>query len=111
MDSQADQHEGKLMGFNNLSLRRKLLLVTTAATLVALFLASVGFLSYDRLAFRRVLAGDLATQASILASNSTAAMTFHDTQAATEVLSALRVQSGITAAALYENNGRPFASY
>ena len=49
---------------------------------------------------------DISTLADMVADNSTAALTFHDVQAAQDVLQSLRTQSHITAACLFTADGR-----
>lgn len=99
------------MNLRNLSLKRKLMLITTTTSVVALLLASVGFVIYDLTAFRRAMMDDLRTTAEIIGANSTAALTFDNPKEAEEILSALRAKPEIVAAALYTPNGKRFAQY
>ena len=99
------------MNLKNLSIKRKLTLITMLTSVLALLLASLGFLTYDLIAFRRLMSHDLMTQAEIIGSNSTAALAFNDESTATETLSALKAKEEITAAALYTPDGSLFARY
>jgi len=99
------------MNLRNLSLKRKLMLITTTTSAVALLLASVGFVIYDLTAFRRAMMDDLRTTAEIIGANSTAALTFDNPKDAEEILSALRAKPEIVAAALYTPHGKRFAQY
>ncbi len=99
------------MNLRNLSLKRKLMLITTTTSAVALLLASVGFVIYDLTAFRRAMMDDLRTTAEIIGANSTAALTFDNPKDAEEILSALRAKPEIVAAGLYTPNGKRFAQY
>src|SRR6266566_3964319 len=92
------------MQWRNLSLQHKLTLLTAATTTVALVISAAGFLIYDLISFRRLLAKDLTTQAQIVASNSTAALVFQDDRAAAEILSALTVKEAIVCAAIYSKD-------
>jgi signal transduction histidine kinase/ActR/RegA family two-component response regulator len=99
------------MNLQNLSIRRKLMLITMLTSSAALVLSSVSFLIYDLISFRRQLSQDLMTQAEIIAFNSGAAMAFKDETAATATLSALKAKEDIVAAALYSPEGKLFAHY
>ena len=99
------------MSLQNLSIRRKLILITMLTSSVALLLSSASFLIYDLISFRQLLTKDLTTQAEIIGYNSAAAMAFKDEPAATATLSALRVKGDIVAAVLYSPDGKMFAQY
>lgn len=99
------------MNLQNLSIKRKLMLITMLTSSVALILSSVSFLIYDLMSFRRQLSQDLMTQAEIIGFNSGAAMAFKDESAATATLSALKAKDDIVAAALYSPDGKVFAHY
>ncbi|MCU1268779.1 MAG: Cache sensor hybrid histidine kinase [Acidobacteriaceae bacterium] len=99
------------MKFQDLSIKRKLILMTMLTSSIALLLSSVSFLIYDLISFRNLLTHDLATQAQIIGYNSAAAMAFKDEPAATATLSALTAKSDIVSAALYSPNGQMFAHY
>jgi signal transduction histidine kinase/CheY-like chemotaxis protein len=99
------------MSLQNLSIRRKLILITMLTSSIALLLSSASFLIYDLISFRHLLSEDLTTQAEIIGYNSAAAMAFKDEPAATATLSALRVKGDIVAAVLYNPDGKMFAQY
>jgi signal transduction histidine kinase/ActR/RegA family two-component response regulator len=99
------------MKLQNLSIKRKLTLITMLTSTVALVLFSASFLIYDLSSFRHFLSEDLATQADIIGYNSAAAMAFKDQGAATETLAALKAKEDITAAVLYSPDGKIFARY
>lgn len=99
------------MNLQNLSIKRKLMLITMLTSSAALILSSVSFLIYDLISFRRQLSQDLMTQAEIIGFNSGAAMAFKDETAATATLSALKAKDDIVAAALYSPEGKVFAHY
>ena len=99
------------MSLQNLSIRRKLILMTMLTSSMALLLSSASFLIYDLVSFRHLLTQDLTTQAEIIGYNSAAAMAFKDEPAATATLSALTVKGDIVAAVLYSPDGRMFAEY
>ena len=99
------------MKFQELSIKRKLILMTMLTSSIALLLSSASFLIYDLISFRNLLTHDLSTQAQIIGYNSAAALAFKDEPAATATLSALTVKGDIVSAALYSPNGQMFAHY
>jgi signal transduction histidine kinase/ActR/RegA family two-component response regulator len=99
------------MNLQNLSIKRKLMLITMLTSSAALVLSSVSFLIYDLISFRHQLSQDLMTQAEISGFNSGAAMAFKDESAATATLSALTAKEDIVSAALYSPEGKMFAHY
>jgi len=99
------------MNLKNLSIKRKLMLITMLTSGLAVVLSSAGFLSYDLISFRHSLSQDLMTQAEIIGYNSAAAMAFKDESAATVTLSALQAKEDIVSAVLYTRDGKVFAQY
>jgi signal transduction histidine kinase/DNA-binding response OmpR family regulator/methyl-accepting chemotaxis protein len=99
------------MTFKDMSIKRKLMLITIVTSSLALLLASIGFVVYDLTAFRARMSQDLVTQAKIIGANSTAALAFRDDNAVREILSALRAKDEVEAAAIYTPDGRVFADY
>jgi signal transduction histidine kinase/CheY-like chemotaxis protein len=99
------------MILQNLSIKRKLTLITMLTSSAALVLSSFSFLIYDLISFRHLLIQDLMTQAEIIGYNSAGAMEFKDVPAATATLSALTAKEDIVTAALYTRDTKVFASY
>src|SRR5882757_7291293 len=99
------------MILQNLSIKRKLTLITMLTSSIALILSSVSFLIYDLVSFRHLLSQDLVTQAEIIGYNSAGAMEFKDEAAATATLSALTAKEDIISAVLYKPDGNIFAHY
>ena len=99
------------MILQNLSIKRKLTLITMLTSSIALILSSVSFLVYDLVSFRNLLRQDLVTQAEIIGYNSAGAMEFKDEPAATATLSALTAKEDIITAVLYKPDGKIFAHY
>ena len=94
-----------------LSIRRKLTLLMVLTSVVALALACAVFLGYESLTFRRSMERDLVTLADVIGANSTAALTFHDPDAARDQVGALRAQPHVVSACIYGRDGRPFAAF
>src|SRR5208283_3748634 len=100
-----------MFSYRRLSIQRKLQVTTLVAVAVALILSCAAFVSYDLVVFRNALVRDLETLAEIVGSNSTAALSFGDQNAAGELLSALRAKPHIRIAVIYSADGKLFARY
>ena len=85
-----------------------LMMVTSTAVVV---LTGVAMILYDSVSFRRNMLAGVGTRAAILSANSTAALTFDNPEDAKHVLAALKSDSHTIAAALYDTEGRVFATY
>jgi len=95
----------------DLSIRHKLQAIVTLACGAALFAASTAFTIYDRTTFLRSKTDDLMASAKMIGSNSTAALTFHDSSSAQEILSAVRAKPHVLHACIYDSGGNVFATY
>ncbi len=100
-----------MRSLQNLSIKRKLTIIVMAASSAALLLACAAFGLYDKITFQQSMVEDLEIQAEIIATNSTAALTFGDGKAIEEMLAALKAKRSIVAACVYNKNGQPFARY
>jgi len=99
------------MTFRNFSVRRKLMVLMLAASTAALLLACIVLMGYDLVTARQSSASHLSTLSQIIADNSKAALSFGDPKAAAEVLSALKAESHVRAAFIFDKQGQVFASY
>ena len=97
--------------FRDMSIGRKITVIILTTSFLKLLLVCAAIGAYDLHIFRQMTELDMATLADVIAGNSTAALTFHDTRAAQDVLSALRAEPHVTAACIYGGNGEPFATY
>ena len=97
--------------FHHLPIRRKLMIVIMATTAAALLLLGITVLISDSILFRGYLERDLSALADIIADNSTAALDFEDSHAASETLSALRARPHVVTACIYRQTGSVLASY
>jgi len=95
----------------HLSIRRKLTLIMMMTSVVALLLACGAFVIYEQVTYRKTMARELSLLADVIGANSTAALTFHDPEAARDQVRALRTQPHVVSACTYGKDGRPFASY
>src|SRR5215203_1334218 len=97
--------------YQNLSIQQKLRLIILFSVMVALLLAGGAILTYDQLASRSEMRDDLYALAEILGSNSTAALTFGDGQAAEELLLGLRTKKNVIRSLIYSADGSILAEY
>ena len=95
----------------NISIRRKITLIIMLTSSITLLLAGTAFVTWERISFRQEIVNDLTSVADIVASNSTAALSFGDQHAAAETLGSLADKSDIMAAGLYTTDGKLFAQY
>ena len=93
------------------SIRWKLTLLIVTISTVSLLLASVAFITSDRINSQQTTSNNLRTMAEIIAANSSAALLFGDARAAQETLGFLNAQQHIQAAAIYGMDETVFASY
>ncbi len=99
------------MALRDLPIQRKLmraLLITSSAVLGLTFAA---FFAYEFFTFRHTTAQQLSTMGKVIASNSTAALAFYNSEDATEILSAVRADPHIISVALYDDQGELFSHY
>jgi len=93
------------------SIRGKLTGIIMLTSAAAVLLTCAGFIGSGLINLHARLVTDFSTIAQLVGSNSTAALTFGDRAAATEMLSSLRAKPAIIAAAIYTKNGELFARY
>ncbi|MES1982134.1 MAG: ATP-binding protein [Pseudomonadota bacterium] len=99
----------KLLQFN--SIRLKLLGIVLLTTFVALVVSLCAIVVYDLRAYHKNLIGDMTTQAELLGHMTAPALSFDDKQLAHENLNLLRIRSEVQAAAIYNAQGRLYATY
>jgi signal transduction histidine kinase len=99
------------MKFRDLPIRRKLMWILLVTTVVVMLLMRGSFFAYEYLTFRDATVRQLTTLGGIFSANSTAALAFDNPSDAREILSALAAEPHVLAAALYDSQGRLFASY
>src|ERR1700722_1034068 len=95
----------------DLSIRQKLQAIVMVTSAVALLTASIVFTLYDRSTFLRAKMQDLSATATMIGSNSTAALSFGDAKSAREILAALRAKPNVINACIYDKDGRVLATY
>jgi signal transduction histidine kinase/ActR/RegA family two-component response regulator len=93
------------------SVRAKLLVLMLTTTSVALVVAVAALVVYDVRTYHERWVADLTTQADILGRSSVPALAFDDPRAARENLDLLKARPAILAAAIYDEEGKLFATY
>ncbi len=93
------------------SIRGKLMRVVLITTAAAVLVAGLAMLTRDLTVNRLSWAQDLANQATIIGLATSPALAFDDHAAAERYLTALRARPRILMAALYDADGRLYASY
>ena len=97
--------------FRDLPIRRKLVLMTLASSVIALVFAGVGVFAWDVVQYRREITRDLTAQARTIAENSTASITFEDPRSAGETLAVLEIHPNVEYACMFRADGSLFATY
>ncbi len=95
----------------NAPIRRKLGLITMLTSGIAVLVAGVGVIAYERFAYKQEAAAHLETLGEMIAFNSASAVSFQDPAAAGQTLGSLAAHRALVAAGIYLPDGRLFASY
>ncbi|HEY5551931.1 MAG TPA: ATP-binding protein [Opitutaceae bacterium] len=95
----------------NLSIGRKLIVITVATSSVALLIACAAFAIHEHSNFRESMARDLATITDIFKENVASGLAFGDVTSMEETLRTLKNDHRILAAAVYDKKGELVASY
>ncbi len=99
------------MRFPDLPIKRKLVGVIVLTCMAVLGLTSCVLLAYELYSYKRTTERSLSTIADIIAANSSAVLIYDDEKLAAEILSGLRAEPEIAAAALYDRLGRRYVTY
>jgi len=97
--------------FRDWSIRHKLTGLFLAMALCTALMVAVPMGLFDFFGLKHAIERDQAVLADALARNSTAALAFRDFKSAQDTLQALRAESSVTAACIYDKEGKPFARY
>ncbi|MGN6641851.1 MAG: CHASE sensor domain-containing protein, partial [Verrucomicrobiota bacterium] len=93
------------------SIRRQLLAAMLIVSSSVLLLTGLVLISYEFTTYRTTTVRHLAGLARTVASYSTAALAYQDEKGAHEILSGFRSEPDIVVACLYDQSGKPFATY
>ena len=99
------------MSLRDWPIKQKLTAMLLLISGLVLSLTSAGFVTYQVVAFRQTTLKNLSTLGRVIAANSTASLAFANQADAREILSALRAEPHLVAAALYDKDGRVFSRY
>lgn len=97
--------------FRELSIKRKLLLITMITSITALLISSAVISVSDLREYRREIRENLELQAQLFADMCGASLAFGISDQADENLSSLEADKRIMAATLFDNDGAVFSSY
>jgi len=92
-------------------IRRRLISMVLLTSGVVLLVSTAASLAYEYLTYRQSALRHLATVGEVIANNSTAALAFDNVEDAKSILAGLRAEPHIAAGALYDRQGRLFATY
>src|SRR5581483_811172 len=99
------------MLFRNEPIQKKLLWIILLINGIVILITCISFFMYEYYIFRKVIVENASVIARITATNSTAALAFENTEDATEVIQALKAETHIVAAGIYDNKGKLFCKY
>ncbi|HDN25787.1 MAG TPA: response regulator [Thioploca sp.] len=100
-----------MKAFAELSIKRKLILITMLTNIVALLVVSAFFATYQVKSLREARARHFGVLAHIVGINTIVALSTDDKDSAKQILTAFHAQSDVTAAVLYNKYGDVFAQY
>jgi len=93
------------------SIKYKLILMIMLTTITALMISGIGFVIIDQNTTKKTMVERLNTLSRVIADRSTAAITFNDPLAATQMVSALKLETSVLAACTYTSSDELFAFY
>ena len=99
------------MATSSIPIRRTLMRMIFISSGAVLALTTTAFCAYEFLTFRQSSIQQLQILSRAIASNSTAALAFDNADDASAVLAAFKADPHIVAAALYDAQGKAFATY
>jgi len=97
--------------FASLSIKNKLILITTFTTTVALLMACFAFLLYDRVAYKNTIHDSLIIKAKLLANATADFVAEDDKEGAKLQLLAFKADKSITRAVVYDINKKEIVEY
>jgi len=99
------------MKLKDTPIQRKLMSVILLTCAVSLSLMCIAYSIFEYYTYRQTVKTNVSTLASVIASNSSAALAFLSNRDAHEILNALKAEEHIVAACLYDKDGAVFAKY
>ncbi len=95
----------------NETIQKKLIRIIMASSLVALLLACAAFMGFDLIMFKKIKTRELMMTADLIAENSIAAIEFDDSETGLQIISTLKANPSIEAAAIYVKSRGVFVSF
>jgi signal transduction histidine kinase len=99
---------GTVQGSN---IKTQLMLVIVFTSFLSLMLCGLGFIIYEYTTIQDRMGSNLQTLASVVGTNSSAALSFRDPEDARHVLSTLDSRTDVREAAIFDNNGAVLSSF
>lgn len=93
------------------TIRQRLMRVILFTSVSVITIACAAYFTYEFLTFRQAMVRQLKATAEIIATNSTAALAFQNTEDASHVLNSLKADKHIVAACLFDQEGHVFSFY
>src|SRR5436190_8861104 len=90
---------------DTISIKSKLTVIIVGVSSIVLLLACAIFITQDIISTRKSIKEDLAVEAHLISGSSTAALSFNDQAAASEMLEGLKYDQNIVAACIYTKEG------
>ncbi len=98
-----------MMEFRKLKIKTKLIVVVLLTSTIGLLFTGVGVLTLDRVKQKGILAEEMSILARVIASRSTAALSFRDQARAEDNLKSLLVRDSVEFACMYDSSDQIFA--
>src|SRR5439155_5789759 len=102
---------GKVMVFENLSIKTKVIAVIMLTSMIVLLLTAAAFMAYDLFTYRQTVIQHVKVSSAIVAAEGAVAISFTDPDYGREMLSSLGGDSHFVSAALYDDKDHLFAWY
>ena len=100
-----------MLSFSSKTFKGKLFILIGVTTALALIFAMVALLIHDTISMDKNLHSRVETQAKIISNNTVTALLFDDPKATEEILSSLQADTSIVLAAIYNIDGKRYATY
>jgi PAS domain S-box-containing protein len=93
------------------SIKHRVRAVILLVSVVVLLITATAFVIYEVISFKAQLVQHLSTLAAVIADNIAAPLAFDSDETAEEILTALKAEPDIVAAAVFDQEGKVFAAY
>ncbi|MCP4251921.1 MAG: response regulator [Candidatus Scalindua sp.] len=99
------------MRFKDISIKRKLSLITILICGIVLLISSAIYVTNDILTLKKSIAEKLLTISRVIGANCTAALSFDDEEVAKEILESFSTEPHVISAYLYNDESKVFSEY